>query len=158
MTDRIVVDTNVLIVANGNNEQADSECELACITMLERATKGKQIVLLDAPGLIMDEYEGYCSYSGAPGVGDMFFKFLHDHQYSETTVIRIPIQQTPDREGGFTNLPSNSFPRNDRKFLAVAEAGNGRVVNAVDSHWSDHAAFIDSIGVRVIELCPQCLK
>ena len=158
MTDRIVVDTNVLIVANGNNDQADPECELACIEMLEGATKGKETVLLDASGLIMDEYEGYCSYSGVPGVGDLFFKFLHDHQYSEASVVRIPIQQTPDREGGFANLPPNDFDPNDRKFLAVAEAGNGRVVNATDSHWSEHADFIDSMGVFVCELCPQCLK
>ena len=106
----------------------------------------------------MDEYEGYCSYSGAPGVGDMFFKFLHDHQYSETSVIRIPIQQTHDRESGFANLPSNDFDPDDRKFLAVAEAGSGRVVNAVDSDWSEHAAFIDSLGVCVIELCPTVLE
>ncbi len=158
MTDRIVIDTNVLIVANGNNEQADPECELACIEMLEGATKGKKTVLLDASGLIMEEYEGYCSYSGVPGVGDLFFKFLHDHQYSEASVIRIPIQQKPDREGGFANLPTNDFDPNDRKFLSVAEAGDGRVVNATDSHWSEHADFISSMGVQVLELCPQCLK
>ena len=158
MTDRIVVDTNVLVVANGNNDQADHKCELACIEMLEGATKGKQIVLLDASNLIMDEYEGYCSYSGEPGVGDMFFKFLHDHQYSANSIARVPIQTTPDKEGGFANLPPNSFHKNDRKFLAVAKAGDGRVVNATDSHWSEHAAFIDSMGVCVCELCRQCLK
>ena len=158
MTDRIVVDTNVLVVANGNNEQADPECELACVEMLEGATKGKQVVLLDASDLIMDEYEGYCSYSGESGVGDMFFKFLHDHQYSHNTVIRVLIQETPDEDGGFANLPPNDFDRDDRKFLAVAEAGDGRVVNATDSHWSEHADFISSICVQVLELCPQCLK
>ena len=160
MTDRIVVDTNVLRVANGRDDTpADLKCERACIETLVGATKGKQVVLLDASNLIMDEYEVYCSYSGAPGVGDMFFKFLHDFQWSkESGLCQVPIQETPDEEGGFTNLPSNSFPRNDRKFLAVAEAGDGRVVNATDSHWSEHADFIDSLGVQVIELCPQCLK
>ncbi len=158
MTDRVVVDTNVLIVANGNSEQADPECELACIETLERAAKGKRIVLLDSSNFIMDEYEGYCSYSGAPGVGDMFFKFLHDHQWSENSIIRVPIQETSDADGGFANLPPNDFDRDDRKFLAVAKAGNGRVVNATDSHWSEHAAFISSMGVPVLELCRQCLK
>ena len=158
MTDRIVVDTNVLVVANGNNKQADPECELACIEMLEGATSGKQIVLLDASNLIMDEYEGYCSYSGEPGVGDMFFKFLHDHQYSAKNVIRVSIQKTSDADGGFANLPPNNFDRDDRKFLAVAEVGDGRVVNTTDSDWSEHDAFINSIGVQVLELCSQCLK
>ena len=153
MTDRVVVDTNVLVVANGNNEQADPECELACIETLEKAKAGKHTVLLDASNLIMDEYETYCSYSGEPGVGDEFFKFLHDYKHSAKNVIRVSIQKTPDAEGGFANLPPHSFHKNDRKFLAVAKAGDGRVVNATDSHWSEHDAFIKSMGVQVIELC-----
>lgn len=158
MTDRVVVDTNVLIVANGNNEQADSECELACIETLEGAKAGKQTILLDASELILDEYEGYCSYSGEPGVGDRFFKFLLDYRHSAKNVVRVQIQKVRDKDGGFANLPPNDFDPDDRKFLAVAEAGDGRVVNATDSDWSEHADFIDSLGVRVIELCPQCLK
>ena len=155
MTDRLVVDTNVLVVANGRDKTpADLECEFACVEMLERATSGKQIVLIDAPNLIMDEYSRHCSYSGSPGVGDMFFKFLHDHQYSAKNVIRVSIQKTSDADGGFANLPPNNFDRDDRKFLAVAKAGDGRVVNATDSDWSEHADFIDSIGVQVLELCP----
>ena len=106
----------------------------------------------------MAEYKTDRSHSGVPGVGDMFFKFLHDHQYSANSIARVPIQTTPDKEGGFANLPPNSFHKNDRKFLAVAEAGNGRVVNAVDSDWKEHDAFINSIGVQVLELCSQCLK
>ena len=102
--------------------------------------------------------EVYCSYSGVPGVGNAFFKFLHDNQHSAKNVIHVSIQKTPDAEGGFANLPPNDFDRDDRKFLAVAKAGDGRVVNATDSDWSEHAAFIDSISVQVLELCPQCLK
>lgn len=158
MRGRIVVDTNVLIVANEDSKQAAPECVRTCIEMLEGAARGEQIVLLDESDLIMDEYHRHCDYSGAPGVGDTFFKFLHDHQWSETSVIRVQIQETSDADGGFANLPPNSFDRNDRKFLAVAEAGDGQVVNATDKHWPEHADFIDSLGVQVLELCPQCLK
>ena len=157
MTDRIVVDTNVLIVANGNNEQADPECELACIETLQGAKSGKQTVLLDTSNLIMDEYNRRCSHSGKLA-GNAFFKFLHDYEHSRNNVIHIPIQETPDENGGFANLLPNSFHKNDRKFLAVAKAGDGRVVNATDSHWSEHADFIKSMGVCVCELCSQCLK
>ncbi len=158
MTDRIVVDTNVLIVANERgNPPADPECERTCIKMLEGAAKGKQVVLLDGSNRIMDEYRTSRSYSGVPA-GNAFFKYLHDYQHSTKKVIHISIQETPDEDGGFANLPANTFDRDDRKFLAVAEAGNGRVVNATDSDWSEHADFIDCLGVRVIELCPQCLK
>ncbi len=159
MTDRIVVDTNVLIVANGRDDTpADLKCKLACIETLQRAKSGKQVVLLDKSDLIMAEYRKYCSHKGEPDVGDIFFKFLNNYQHSTKNVIHIPIQKTPDAEGGFANLPPNDFDRDDRKFLAVAEAGDGRVVNATDSDWTEHAAFIDSIDVQVLELCPQCLK
>ena len=140
MTDRIVVDTNVLIVANGRDDTpADLKCELACIEMLQEAVRGKRIILLDASNLIMDEYKTSRSYSGVPA-GNAFFKYLHDYQHSAEKIIHIPIQKTPDKEGGFANLPRNDFDPDDRKFLAVAEAGDGRVVNAVDSDWSEHAA------------------
>ena len=153
MTDRVVVDTNVLIVANGRDKTpADLECEFACIELLQEATKGKLTVLLDESNLIMAEYKTDRSHSGVPA-GNAFFKFLHDNQHSAKNVIRVSIQETPDEDGGFANLAPNDFDRDDRKFLAVAKAGDGRVVNATDSHWSEHAAFIDSIGVQVLELC-----
>ena len=160
MTDRIVVDTNVLIVANGRDKTpADLKCEFACVEMLEGATSGKQTVLLDESNLIMDEYSNHCNYRGAPGVGDEFFKFLYDRQWSQESAIHhVSVQKTTYKEGGFSNLPPNRFDNSDRKFLAVAEVGDGRVVNATDSDWSEHAAFISSIGVLVLELCPQCLK
>ena len=138
MRDRVVVDTNVLRVANGRDgTPADLKCELACIEMLQEAKSGKQTVLLDASNLIMDEYDRRCSHSGKPA-GNAFYKFLHDYEHSRKNIIHIPIQKTPDAEGGFANLPPNSFHKNDRKFLAVAKAGDGRVVNATDSHWSEH--------------------
>ena len=159
MTERIVIDTNVLIVANKRDDTpSDPKCEKACIELLLEATEERKTVLLDTSELIIDEYEAYCRYSREPGVGDKFFKFLYNHQHSTEKVIHISIQETPDEDGGFANLPANTFDRDDRKFLAVAEAGDGRVMNATDSDWSEHAGFIASLGVRVLELCPQCLK
>ena len=89
MTDRIVVDTNVLVVANGNNEQADPECELACIELLQEATKGKQTVLLDTSDLIMAEYRKNCSHRENPTLGISFYKFLNDYQHSTKNVIHV---------------------------------------------------------------------
>ena len=163
MTDRLVIDTNVLIVANRREDTpADEECEIACIQTLQRATRGECIVLIDDydSHLIMDQYSSHCNYAGEPGPGDVFFKFLFDNAPSDRNVIRVAIQETPDKEGGFLNLPPNNLDTDDRKFLAVAKAGNGRIVNATDSDWSQEqeAKFVASTGVRVCELCPQCLK
>ena len=158
MTERVVFDTNVLISANGQADQADSQCELCCIEVIEKAIKDKQIVLLDDKDLIMGEYFKHCQFSGAPGVGNKFFKFLHDNQFSENSVLRVSVQPVADEDRGFANLPPNNFDKSDQKFLSVAKEGQGRVLNAIDSDWREHADFVASLDVAVTELCPQCLK
>ncbi len=158
MTGRNVVDTNVLIVANERDSLADPQCQLACIELLERIGEAGVVFLLDDRELIMTEYARYCSYSGAPGVGDIFFKTLYDRQYTGGAVERIAVWPVPDPSRGFDNLPENRFDPSDRKFLSVAKAGHGRVVNATESDWSEHKDFVVAQGVEVTELCPHRLR
>ena len=53
---KIVVDTNVPIVANGRTEQADPRCILNCIAIL-REIHDERRVLLDEGDLILGEYQ-----------------------------------------------------------------------------------------------------
>ena len=110
---------------------------------------------MDTLGLIMDEYQSYCSYAGAPGTGDMFFKYLHDNQFKAGRVSRVEIEPSSDASLGFSDLPPNQLDPSDRKFLAVAKAGAGQIVNATDSDWLEQDEFIASLNVVVRELCPE---
>ena len=56
-----VVDTNVVIAANGRNTHADSWCRLACIEKLEWLVD-RGIVAVDELDLILGEYIDYPDY------------------------------------------------------------------------------------------------
>jgi hypothetical protein len=96
----LVIDTNVLIVANGRETHASVACRLASIhKLLEAQAAGR--VLIDDDLFILNEYRFYCSYRGQPGVGDAFFRWLWDNQATGEVCRKVPITVDPDDEGTF---------------------------------------------------------
>lgn len=151
---RVVVDTNVPIVANGRRTHADTACQRACIEAIKEAYNGRTVVL-DQEGLIMNEYEKYLNRSGEPGAGDAFFKYLFMHSCAPDRVHRVSITQIEDEQRGFEELPVNSVDPGDRKFVAAALVANAAIVNATDSDWNAQQSFLDCCGLVVEQLCPQ---
>lgn len=149
-----VVDTNVAIAANGRDTHADDSCRRACVQKIRSLTKGK-VIVLDDQGQIMQEYGKHLRFSGAPGVGDAFFKYLFDHQYQGRKVKRVRIQPCDDERRDFEELPVNGLDRSDRKFLAVAVASRATIVNATDSDWSEQRSLMEGLKVTIEQLCPQ---
>jgi predicted nucleic acid-binding protein len=154
---RVVIDTNVTIVANGRSSHASPRCQFACISFLEEivSIESRTKIALDANGQILAEYKDYLSYSGQPGVGDIFFKYLHDSMYKRAKVQLIQITPINDETRGFKELPINSLDKSDRKFLAVAVKSKANITNAVDTDWHEHRDFIKTLRVRVQQLCPE---
>lgn len=152
---KFVVDTNVAIAANGSdNTHADIACQSTCVEKLRQLVM-RGTVAIDAAGLILEEYAKHLSRSGQPGVGDMFFKHVLNHQYQTNRVQMVSVTPTDDDQKGFEELPDNTFDRSDRKFLAVAAASNSVVLNATDHDWCQHLTLMNLLGVSVQELCPQ---
>jgi predicted nucleic acid-binding protein len=147
-----VVDTNVAIVANGSSGHVDEQCESACIEALS-AVLDRGVVVVDASGHIFNEYLDQLNL-GSRGMGGVFLKHVHDHQYSGERVRRVPITPAGD-DCGFEELPPNRFDRSDRKFLATAVSGGAEVLNATDSDWAEQRDLTDALGVTVRQLCPQ---
>lgn len=155
---KFVIDTNVAIVANGRcTPQADIRCQLHCVERIISAIK-QETIAIDSSGLILDEYKKRLNFSGAPGVGDKFFKHVFDNQYLNKGVQRFRITPINDESRSFSELPTNCFDRSDRKFLAVAVASNAVVLNATDSGWAQHSKLMVKVGVSVEELCPQVIE
>jgi len=153
----LVIDTNVAIVANGKSEHASADCELNSIKILKQCSNLQ--IALDDEGLIMDEYKRHLSYAGQPGVGDMFFKYLHDYQHAQDTITLHTITETNNENHGFEELPVNSFDPSDRKLLAVAVVAAASIVNATDSDWAESSDLLNQLGVNVHQLCPEhCLR
>jgi predicted nucleic acid-binding protein len=153
----VVIDTNVAVVANGVNTHACIECQLKCIDFLYNTTQSTGRIAIDESGLILNEYSKHFSYSGAPGVGDMFFKHIYDNQYNESKILQVPITQLENKKG-FAELPENNLDRSDQKFLATAVASKATIVNATDSDWTEQNALLKSLEVEVCQLCPEVLS
>lgn len=157
----VVVDTNVAIVANGNTPQADETCEITCIERLGWI-QDNCILLLDNMDLIFQEYERHFSYSGQPGPGDAFFRWLHLNQYNDQHCRTIALAPHAERE--FAEFPDDpvlaDFDRSDRKFVAVALASktNPEILNATDTDWRQHRAALLQQGIRVTFLCPELMQ
>ena len=149
-----VVDSNVAIVANRRGTHADERCQLACVEKLESVVEREVIAIDEARG-ILSEYQKYLQTNGMLGAGDIFYKHVLNHLYQTDRVQVVPITPSEDPARGFEELPENAFDRSDRKFLAVAVAVGGVVLNATDSDWAEHESLMDELGVEVCQLCPQ---
>ncbi|RQR37819.1 hypothetical protein [Burkholderia sp. Bp9142] len=153
----VIVDTNVAIAANGRDTHATELCQMRCIDLLmEIATgRGGDFVVLDELGLIFEEYSGHLSYKGQPGVGDMFFKFLHDNMYDQDVICLVNVTPNNDESTGFDELPENEVDPSDRKFLAAAIVSGAKIVNALDGDWHEKREFLAEIDVDVEQICPE---
>lgn len=154
---KVAVDTNVPIAANGRNTHAGSDCQVRCIEFLQHLASGKSkvVVALDEGELLLDEYKRYLNYRGQPGVGDIFFKFLHDHMYGSNRVELVQVTPSADEDRGFDELPMNDLDPSDRKLLAIAVVAGADVVNALDTDWCEQAELLAQLGVPVQQLCPE---
>jgi hypothetical protein len=162
VTDSVVVDTNVLVVANGKTPQASVACVLACIHELE-LTRAGRCVLVDDVGLIFQEYRHHLSPSGQPGPGDAFFKWLWDNQGHSSHCRRVAITSVDGSDWNFAEFPDDAqlaaFDRNDRKFVAVSIASgeSAPILNASDTDWWAARDVLAAHGVEVRFLCPELM-
>lgn len=155
---RVVIDTNVLKVANGESEQADYDCEDSAGRALEDAIRRK-IVVIDDAHFIIDEYKKHCTYAGQPGVGNFFFKALTDNIANPSRVLMVDIGTTQEEIALF--IPDNlmNFDNDDHKWIAAYLEGEAMaIINATDSDWEARKADLVAAGINVVELCPQCLS
>jgi len=154
-----VIDSNVLIAANGKSDQANDACVDRCVDVLMEVSQESSLALDDG-NEILNEYSRCCNYSGQPGVGDRFFLWAQRNQH--TTCLRVPL--TPHEDRGYQEFPDTQdlakFDPSDRKFVATALGctPTATIYNAVDSDWSHSAPALAAVGIPVTELCPDCLK
>src|SRR5262245_24689600 len=97
------VDTNVPIVANGNETGGKNptiDCRLAAVTFLKSLVESGR-VFLDQAGEIQNEYRVYLNPKGQPGVGDRFYREVLNSRPG--WVVRVELRKRDD--GEFEDLP-----------------------------------------------------
>jgi hypothetical protein len=158
----VVIDTNVLIVANDKADHVGTGCFSNCIKALERAQK-TQMILIDSGMRIIKEYQRYSSRAGQPGMGDAFFKWLFYNQCNLLRCKQIDITPRENDTDDFKEFPMDPdlirFDRADKKFVAVALASklNPTILNATDTDWWYFRAILERHQVSIVFLCPELM-
>jgi hypothetical protein len=158
----VVIDTNVLIVANRKADHVGIDCCLNCIKALERAQK-KQMIIIDSGMRIIKEYQRHSSRAGQPGMGDAFFKWLFYNQCNALRCKQVDITPRKDDAEDFEEFPTDPdlirFDRSDRKFVAVAVTSrlNPTILNATDTDWWRFREILERHQVSIVFLCPELM-
>lgn len=154
---RDVIDTNVLLVANGQHQDVSPECEEACIVfLLDMQRSG--IAVIDDGFRILGEYQNKTRLHPPKGVGDVYLKFLLRNAGVTKHVEQVSITETAVDE--FAEFPDMAlqavFDAPDRKFAAVANAHPEKppIKQAVDCKWLDWWPALQAKGLQVDFMCP----
>jgi len=155
---RAVVDTNVVLVANGSHADVSPDCVDACIDRLETLMKNGRVVIDDAYR-ILGEYQNKTSPMKNKGPGDAFVRWLLRNSANTRHVEQVAL--TEPAENVFNEFPDAALQATidppDRKFLAAAAAHPSRppVWQATDSKWLNWWQPLKAAGVSVEFLCPD---
>jgi hypothetical protein len=138
MTNHVIVDTNVPVVANRKTAQASPTCVASCIRTIQEV-RSHRILVIDDAWRILREYIANLRSTGQPGVGDAFLKWVLTNRDNPLHCTQIPLTPAPApaEDTDFAEFPDDerlaAFDRSDRKFAALARehAAHPPIYNAV---------------------------
>ena len=152
----VVVDTNVILVANNAHQDVSPECVLECVRQLQQLIHSGSIAIDDAHR-ILGEYQNKTSPTKAKGVGDIFLKWVLTKLADTTRVHQVSLTELTQDQ--FAEFPvaalEAAFDRPDRKFVAVSNAHPDKppIWQAADCKWLDWWSELKASGVEVQFLC-----
>ncbi|MCC6528844.1 MAG: hypothetical protein IT471_01100 [Pseudomonadales bacterium] len=153
-----VVDTNVLLIANGQHGDVSPACVRHCAERLLRITQTGRIAIDDG-FRILREYGNKANSNRGRGPGDAFLKWVLQNHAVTARCDRVAITETaPDQFEEFPVDPELvAFDPPDRKFVAVARAHGEQppILQGADSKWLGWADALARHGVTVDFLCPD---
>ncbi len=153
-----VIDTNVLLVANGQHKDVSTDCVIACVHRLREMEK-TGVTIIDDGFRILNEYQNKTRLHPPKGVGDVFLKSLLRNVYNQAHVQLVSISETDN--DCFAEFPDPvlqpRFDAPDRKFAAVANAHPAKppVWQAADCKWLGWWSALQEKGVHVEFLCKK---
>lgn len=153
---KAVIDTNVLLVANGQHADVSEDCVIACVTRLQ-SMQQSGIVVIDDGHRILGEYLKRTSLNPPTRVGDKFLKWLLQHT-ATPRVEQVTLNEAV--KDCFVEFPDPGleplFDASDRKFAAVAHSHPDKpaIWQAADCKWLNWWPALRAKGVEVDFLCP----
>lgn len=152
-----VVDTNVVLVANGQHADVSPECVSACALALQGVMRSGTLVLDDDFRILL-EYQNKTQPKRGNRPGDAFVKWALNNRCKAGVVTEVSLKEHQER--GFESFPDDAdlanFDAPDRKFVAVSAAHPDKppIAQAADSKWLDWAPALQRHGIQIEFLCP----
>jgi hypothetical protein len=150
----VIIDTNIMVVANRQNDLVTSSCMDACIQFLIHA-RASHTVLMDAGDEIRAEYANALKMGRPAELGAQFLMHIYREQGNPQHVRFVGLSKLPD--GSFSDFPTASelagFDHSDRKFAVLGKTTGIPVSNATDSDWVEHLNALVAHGVAVHFVC-----
>jgi len=161
VTPAIVLDTNVLAISEGLNENASEECVDACRRLAIRIQEGKALLIVDDADEIIVEYLRVLQAKKTSGVGVKLARILRQRKYSPDVCRRVPITALDDPPGSYSEVPEalRDFDNDDQKFLAVAKADSAspQIYAGLDEEWWCRSAELAAAGFDIQFPCSEDL-
>ena len=164
----VILDTNVIVIANGMSAQASCDCVKRCRERLDQILEGSEKVVLDYEQQILREYRRNLKEAGRlrRRRGDLFLQWLRQNQWNPEKCSLVHITSLAGNGNEFAEFPNDdnalaSFHKKDRKFIAVAmahkqEAGHApTILLAIDRGWLQFTDALANHGVSVELICEE---
>jgi hypothetical protein len=151
----IVVDTNVLLAADGRSDYS-RRCASTCALRLKQIQE-RHTVVLDRGREILREYGRKIPHTRQPGMGYYFWKWLINMRAGDAHCAWVDLTVHATR--GYVEFPDHEdlqeFDPSDRKFVAAAVAHPARpeIVQAGDSKWWGWKVALEACGIRICFPC-----
>lgn len=159
----IVVDTNVLIAANGSDLEWISIAAKCALRLLR--VQQQETVCIDDGQRILSEYRRHMP-SSRRGAGDIFYLWLAQNLAKPQMCEQVRITEDPNRPSAFVECPElddaleGMIDPSDRKFIAVANAHPQKppILEATDSKWIGWMQGLAAAGVQIEFIDEQFLR
>jgi predicted nucleic acid-binding protein len=159
MRNKVVIDTNVILTANGQHDGASPSCKDSCSKSLFEAMNSS-IVVIDDGYEVLKEYQHKTSPWKGNAAGDMFLKWLINNSNNPRCCkqVRITLEKQTNTYNEFPDQAlQDDFDPPDRKFVAVAGADGcePNILQAVDCKWLNWNVRLKAAGIEVKYICPD---
>ena len=164
----VILDTNVIVIANGMSRQASCDCVRRCRERLDQIRKGSEKVVLDYEQQILREYRRNLREAGRlqRRRGDLFLQWLKQNQWKPEKCSLVHITSLAGNGNDFAEFPNDDealtdFHKKDRKFIAVALAHQRdfgetpTILLAIDKGWVPFTAALANHKIRVDLICEE---
>lgn len=157
----VIIDTNVILVANGQHGDASPDCVVECALRLQSVMSDDRIAL-DSDFEILTEYQNKTQPKTGNRPGDAFVKWALRNNANAKHCDLVLLRR--DSKRLYESFPDDArlanFDRSDRKFVAVAAAHEEHppISQATDAKWVDWAPALADHGIIVEFVCPADIQ